>query len=46
MVGSNGRRTNVYRFSDDEQTMSMSVEIVADRLPAPVRYRVKYRRAN
>lgn len=45
MVGSKGRRTNIYRFSDDEQTMRMSVEIVADQLPAPVRYRLKYRRA-
>ena len=46
MVGSKGRRTNIYRFSDDEQTMSMSVEIVAAQLPAAVRYRVTYRRAS
>ncbi|MCX4241730.1 hypothetical protein [Paraliomyxa miuraensis] len=38
----NGSRTNVYRFSEDGQSMTMSVTIKADRLPKPIRYRLRY----
>ena len=44
MRGAKGQRKNVYRFSEDGKTMTMSVEIVADQLPAAIRYQVKYRR--
>lgn len=39
----NGSRTNVYRFSEDGQSMTMSVTIKADRLPKPIHYRLTYR---
>jgi hypothetical protein len=46
MVGSKGDRRNHYQFADDGQTMTMSVEIRSDKLPAPLRYSVTYRRTN
>jgi hypothetical protein len=45
MSGAEGDRRNQYRFSADEKTMIMSVEIRSERLPCPVRYEVRYRRA-
>lgn len=44
MVGEGGSRTNVYRFSEDGKTMTMSVTIEAPRLPKPIRYRLEYRK--
>ena len=44
MSGSNGDRINRYTFSADGTTMSMAVEIRSDKLPAPLRYTVAYRR--
>lgn len=44
MFDDNGSRTNVYRFSDDGQRMTMSVEIASPRLPKPIRYRLDYRK--
>ena len=45
MFDDDGSRTNVYRFSEDGQRMTMSVTIEASRLPAPIRYRLEYRRS-
>lgn len=42
MVGEGGSRTNVYRFSEDGKSMTMSVTIEAPRLPKPIRYRLEY----
>lgn len=39
-----GSRTNVYRFAEDGQSMTMSVTIEASRLPKPIRYRLDYRK--
>jgi hypothetical protein len=44
MFDDNGSRTNVYRFSEDGQRMTMSVTIEASRLPEPIRYRLEYRK--
>lgn len=44
MFNDNGSRTNVYRFSDDGQRMTMSVTIESPRLPKPIRYRLDYRK--
>lgn len=43
MFDDNGSRTNVYRFSEDGQRMTMSVEIESPRLPKPIRYSLEYR---
>jgi hypothetical protein len=43
MAGSKGDRVNRYRFSADGKTMTMSVEIASDKLPAPLRYSIAYR---
>jgi cytochrome P450 len=39
-----GSRTNVYRFAEDGQSMTMSVTIEASRLPEAIRYRLDYRK--
>jgi len=44
MFDGNGSRTNVYRFAEDGSGMTMSVTIEAERLPAPIRYRLRYRK--
>lgn len=44
MFSDDGSRTNVYRFSEDGQRMTMSVTIKASRLPTPIRYRLSYRK--
>jgi hypothetical protein len=43
MVGAQGNRRNQYRFTDDGKTMTMTVEISAKQMPAPLRYSVRYR---
>lgn len=45
MIGKRGNRRNRYAFSADGKTMTMSVEINSDSLPAPLHYAVSYRRA-
>lgn len=44
MFDDDGSRTNVYRFSEDGQRMTMSVTIESPRLPKAIRYRLEYRK--
>jgi hypothetical protein len=44
MSGSKGKRRNVYRFSDEDKSMTLSVTIESGVLPEPVRYKVRYER--
>lgn len=41
-----GARTNVFALSSDRERLAMSVRITSDQLPADIRYRLTYRRAN
>jgi hypothetical protein len=45
MFNDKGSRTNVYRFAEDGQRMTMSVTIESPSLPKPIRYRLEYRKA-
>ncbi|MEQ9072877.1 MAG: hypothetical protein RLP09_03410 [Sandaracinaceae bacterium] len=44
MRGAGGRRTTTYWLSEDGRELVLDVEIAAERLPAPIRYRLTYRR--
>lgn len=41
-----GSRTNVFTLSPDLEQLSMRVRIASDQLPAEIRYRLTYRRAD